>query len=65
MSLQDQKDPIVSVQEEKGKTEWVDGVEDDEIMRNLNNQATGHISRDRACTRIEVTQLAMSMWTEW
>ena len=57
MSLRDQKDPIVSVREEKSETQWVIQIKDDEVMRNLNDRTTGHISRDRACTQIEVTQL--------
>ena len=46
------------VQEEKGKLKWEDGVKDNEVMVNLNDRATQYISRDRACTRIEVTQLS-------
>ena len=42
---------------EEGESKWIDGVEDDEVMRDLNNRATGHISRDKVCTWIEVTQL--------
>ena len=57
MSLGNKEDPIVTIWEEEGKSKWVDGVEDDEVMRDLNNRSTWHISHDRACTQIEVTQL--------
>ena len=42
---------------EESKAKGIDGVEDDEVMHDLNDRAPGHISRDRACTQIEVTQL--------
>ena len=58
MTLGYQENPVVVIREEEGKSKWVDGVEDDEVMRDLNNWATGHISRDGTCTRIEVTQLS-------
>ena len=57
MSLRDQQDPVVSVQEEKSKAKRVIQIKDDEVVRNLNDGTTWHISRDRLCTRIEVTQL--------
>ena len=46
MPLRDQKDPIVSVWEEEGKTKRVSGVEDNEVVRNSNNGSTGHVSCD-------------------
>ena len=57
MALRDQKDPVVVIWKEEGKSQWVVGVEDDKVMRDLNNGTTGHISCDDTCTRIEVTQL--------
>ena len=33
---------------EKGKSKWESGVEDDEVMCDLNDRTTGHISHDRA-----------------
>ena len=42
---------------EKGRSKRVRGVEDDEVMCDLNNGTTWHVSHDRACTQIEVTQL--------
>ena len=58
MSLRDQKDPVVTIGEEESESKWVDGIEDDEIVRDLDYGATGHVSRDSTCTRIEVTQLS-------
>ena len=58
MSLGDQKDPVVVVWEEEGKSKWVDRVEDNEVMCDLNDRSARHISRDSICTRIEVTQLS-------
>ena len=46
MSLWDQKDPVVTIWEKESKSQGVDGVEDDEVMRDLNYRTTGHISRD-------------------
>ena len=43
--------------EEEGEAKRVDRIEDDEVVCYLNNRSTGHVSRDRACTWIEVTQL--------
>ena len=57
MSLRDQKDPIVLVWEEKGKTKWVSRVKDDKVVCNLDDRAAWHISHGRAYTWIEVTQL--------
>ena len=57
MTLRYQENPVVAIGEEKGKAQRVDRVKDDEVMRDLNNRATGHISRDKVCTWIEVTQL--------
>ena len=45
------------VGKEESKSKGVDGVEDDEVMLDLNNKTTWHISHDKACTWIEVTQL--------
>ena len=59
MSLRDQKDPVVAVWKEEGESKGVDRVEDDEVMCDLNDGTTRHISRDRTCTRIEVTQLSL------
>ena len=64
MTLRNQKDPIVTIRKEEGKPQGVDRVEDDEVMRDLDNGVTGHISHDRTCTWIEVTQLYESMWTK-
>ena len=47
---------------QEGESERIGGVEDDEVMCNLNNRATRHISHDWTCTWIEVTQLKGSMW---
>ena len=57
MALRYQENPVITVWKEKGKVERIDGVKDDEVVCYLNDRATWHISRDRACTRIEVTQL--------
>ena len=57
MTLGHQENPIVMVWKEEGEAKWIDGVEDDKVVRYLNNRATWHISRDENCTRIEVTQL--------
>ena len=57
MALRNQEDPVITIGEEEGKSKGVDRVEDDEVMRDLNDRATWHISHDRACTQIEVTQL--------
>ena len=46
MSLRDQKDPVVVIWKEEGKSQWVDRVEDDEVVRDLDDGATRHISRD-------------------
>ena len=46
MSLWDQEDPVVAIWEEEGKSQWVDRVEDDEVVRDLDDGATRHISRD-------------------
>ena len=48
--------------EEEGKPKWVGRVEYDEVVCDLDNGTTGHVSRDNTCTQIEVTQLS-SMWT--
>ena len=47
------------VGEEEGKSQGIDRVEDDEVMHDLNDRATWHISCDRTCTWIEVTQLSV------
>ena len=57
VTLRYQKNPIVVIWEEKGKSKWIDGVEDDKVVRDLYDGATRHISRDKTCTWIEVTQL--------
>ena len=59
MALRYQENPVVSIWKEKSKTEWVDGVEDDEVVSYLDDRATWHISHDRACTQMEVTQLSL------
>ena len=46
MSLWDQQDPIVTIREEEGEFQGIDGVEDNEIVRDLHYWATRHISRD-------------------
>ena len=46
MALWDQKDPVIAIWEEEGKSQWVDRVEDDKVMRDLNDGTAGHISRD-------------------
>ena len=58
VALRYQENPVVSIWEEKSKVEWIDGVKDDEVVSYLDDRATWHISRDRACTWIEVTQLS-------
>ena len=58
MSLRDQKDPVVTIGKEESESKWVDGIEDDEIVRDLDYRATGHVSRDSTCTQMEVTQLS-------
>ena len=45
------------IREEEGEPKGIDGVEDNEVMCDLDDRATWHISCDRACTQIEVTQL--------
>ena len=55
MALRNQKDPVVTIGKEESKSQGIGGVEDDEVMRDLNYRATGHISRDSVCTWIEVT----------
>ena len=57
-------DLVVMIWEEKGKAKWVDGVEYNEVVRDLNDRTTGHISRDQTCTQIEVTRLSFSTWTK-
>ena len=57
MALRDQKDPVVVIWKEKGKSQWVVGVKDDKVMCNLDDGTTGHKSCDNTCTWIEVTQL--------
>ena len=57
MTLGNEQDPIIMIWEEEGKSKWEDGVEDNKVVVDLNNGAAWHISRDRACTQIEVTQL--------
>ena len=64
MSLGDQQDPVVTIWEEKGKSQGIDGVEDNKVVRDLHYWATRHISRDNVCTRIEVTRLSFSTWTK-
>ena len=59
MTLRDQKDPVVTIGKEKGKSQGIGGVEDDEVVCDLNNRTTWHISRDNVCTRTEVTQLGL------
>ena len=46
MTLRDQKDPVITIRKEKGESQGIDRVKDDEVMRDLNNGTTGHISRD-------------------
>ena len=46
MSLRDQKDPVVTIWEEEGESQWVNRVEDDEIMCDLDDGTTRHISHD-------------------
>ena len=46
MTLRDQKDPVVTIRKEKGKSQGVDRVEDDEVVRDLDDGTTGHISHD-------------------
>ena len=59
VALRYQENPVISIWKEKGKVEWIDGVKDDKVVSYLDDRATWHISRDRACTRIEVTQLSL------
>ena len=46
MALWDQKDPVVTIWKEEGKSQWVDRAEDDEVMCDLDDGTTRHISRD-------------------
>ena len=46
MSLRDQKDPVVTIWKEEGKSQGIDRVEDNEVMCDLDDGATRHISRD-------------------
>ena len=62
MTLGHQENPIITVWKEEGEAKWISGVKDNEVVHDLNNRITGHISRDDTCTWIEVTQL-ISMWT--
>ena len=45
------------IREEESESKRVGGIKDDKVMHDLDNRATWHISRDRAYTWIEVTQL--------
>ena len=63
MSLRDQKDPIVSVREEKRETKRVTWVEDNKVVRNLNDRATGHISHDNSLYTDRMSHHLASMWT--
>ena len=58
MTLGYKKNPVVMIWKEKGKSQWVDGVKDDKVVRDLDNRAAGHISCEKTRTRIEVTQLS-------
>ena len=46
MSLRDQQDPVVAIWEEEGEFQRIDGVKDNEVVRDLYYGATRHISRD-------------------
>ena len=46
MTLRDQKNPVITIWEEKGKSQRIDRVEDDEVMCDLDDGTTGHISHD-------------------
>ena len=46
MSLRNEKDPVVAIWEEEGKSQWVDRVKDDKVMCDLNDGTTRHISHD-------------------
>ena len=52
------------VWEEKGKSEWEARVKNDEVVVDLDDWSTWHVSRDRVRTWMEVTQLWCSMWME-
>ena len=47
------------------EAERVDRIKDDKVVCYLNNRATWHVSCDRACTRIEVTQLSVVCGRRW
>ena len=46
VALRDQQDPIITIWEEKGESQGIDGVKDDKVMHDLDDRTTGHISRD-------------------
>ena len=46
MSLRDQKDPVIAIWKEEGKSQGINRVKDDEVMRDLDNRTTRHISCD-------------------
>ena len=58
VALRYQKDPVIAIWEEESESQWVSGVKDDKVVHDLNNRATGHVSCDKTCTWIEVTQLS-------
>ena len=49
--------------EEKGKSQGVDRVEDDEVVRDLDNGTTGHISCDNSLYTDRMSHNLASMWT--
>ena len=59
VALRDQQDPIVTIREEKGESQGIDGVKDDKVMRDLDDGTTRHISRDNTLytDRSHTTQL--------
>ena len=59
MTLGDQEDPVVEVKEEGCKAKREGWFEDDKVMTNMSDGVNGHMSCDRACTQIGVTQLIL------
>ena len=59
MTLRNQDDPVIVIREEEGKFKRKSWVEDDEIMCDLDNGPTRHISRDNTLytDRSHTTQL--------
>ena len=63
MALRDQKDPVVAIWKEKGKSQGINRIKDDEVVGDLDDRSTWHISRDDVWYTDRSHTTLTSMWT--